>query len=710
MDKKKSRKKTSTFFNRELSWLEFNQRVLECSADPSVPVLERLKFLSITASNLDEFFMVRVGGLHMLFKEGIRKTDSAGMTPLQQLTLISYRVQKMINEQYHNYTDSIIPELEENEIVFVSPLDLNATQLKRCEDFFESEIFPVLSPVSLSDDRPFPLTTNKMLYFLLRTKDKNNTSSKQQYTLLRIPRNLNRFITLPSVKGLKVILLEDCIALFMHRFLPGMEIKESVLFRINRNADLKVDDDLAPDLMAQMETIIDARNRSDCIRLEITEGASRRAVNFLQKKLGVSSMGIYKIKGPLDYAAFMPFATMHGFDHLQYKEWKPQLSPLVPKDKSIFSCISRKDLCLYHPYESFEPVLRFLSEAADDPDVIAIKQTLYRTSGSSPIITALKRAAENGKSVTVLVELKARFDEERNIEWAKQLEDEGVHVIYGIKKLKTHAKICIIVRREPQGIRRYIHFGTGNYNEKTATLYGDISYMTADEDLGFDASSFFNVITGYSRPQKYRKMESAPLGLRDKIIEMIEGEIERKKEGNKTFIMAKLNSLDDTKIIKALYKASQAGIPIDLNVRGICCLKPGIKGKSENITVKSIVDRFLEHSRIFYFFHGGVEPVYISSADWMPRNLDKRIEQLVPVDDPASKKRIISFLKTHMADTVNAWILQPDGTYIRIVEEDKKKRIRSQEAIYRSICKVIKSVQKNQPVVFEPFRSPKTEL
>jgi len=417
---------------------------------------------------------------------------------------------------------------------------------------------------------------------------------------------------------------------------------------------------------------------------------------------------MYEIIGPHDFSSFMTLSNIHEFDHLKYAAWRPQPSPNIPKDKSIFANIAQHDIVLYHPYESFEPVTRLLTEASDDPEVIAIKQTLYRTSKSSPIITALKRAAERGKAVTVLVELKARFDEQQNIEWARQLEDAGAQVIYGIKGLKTHAKICIIIRRESQGIRRYLHFGTGNYNEKTATLYSDISYMTVDEDLGYDASSFFNIITGYSRPQKYRKMESAPLGLRNKILSLIKQEIQRKKDGQKAYIIAKINSLADPAIIKALYKASQAGIPIDLNIRGICCLRPGIKGLSKTITVKSIVDRFLEHSRIFYFYHGGEERVLISSADWMPRNLDKRIEQLVPVDDTRCKNKIIAILKTHMADTVNAWLLQPDGTYQRIHKKKGKKRIRSQEILYKNICTIISDIKKNQPIVFEPYWSPKT--
>jgi len=695
------------FINRELSWLEFNQRVLDCAGDLEIPALERLKFLSITSSNLDEFFMVRVGSLHMLMKEDFSKTDASGLTTRQQYTLISYRVQKMIAQQHATFRNSILPELEENDIRFLAINECNDAQLKHCEYVFENEIFPVLSPVSLSNGRSFPLIANKTLYYLVRLKPETGRPQKSRFALLQIPSNLKRFITLPSKTGYHVILLEDVICYSMHAFFPQEEVLEKTLFRIARNADYTLQEDLAFDLIADMEEIVVARKRSDCVRLEIADTVSPGALNYCKRSLGVSPLAVYRQPAPLDFAAFMSLSTIRGHSRLNYEEWKPLHSPLVPLDKSVFSCVSAQDIVLYHPYESYDPMVRFLSEAADDPQVIAIKQTLYRTSGNSQIVAALKRAAENGKSVTVLVELKARFDEERNIDWARQLEDLGAQVIYGLRKLKVHAKICIIIRKEAQGIKRYMHFGTGNYNEKTAALYTDFSFFTADDILGHDASLFFNIITGYSRPQPYHKMDSAPLGLRNKFIELIEGEIGRKKDGEKAHIMIKCNALIDRKIIETLYRASRAGVKIDMNVRGMCCLRPGLRGVSESITIKSIVDRYLEHGRIYYFYHGGEEKVFLASADMMPRNLDRRIEHIVPVEDPACKKKVIRVLKTNLADTVNAWMLQSDGSYIRLKRPGGRKGIRSQEEIRRDFDAAVRNIRSSQALVFTPYRSPK---
>lgn len=705
-----SKNSNNHFFNRELSWLEFNQRVLELAKDPSVPVLDRLKFLAISASNLDEFFMVRVGGLTMLVKENIQKRDAAGLTPRQQLTCISYRVQKMISDQEAIFNQCILSELEKNGIKRVEASQLNDTQLKHCRYVFDNELFPVLSPVSLSNARPFPLLANRTLYFFIQLKKNQHQDSQPRFALLPVSKGINRFITLPAKSGYQFILVEDCIAQFIDHFFSGDTVENVSLFRITRNADMSIQEDLASDLLSQMEAVIDARKRSTCIRLEIQSIMPSAVLRYLKKMLTVSSTAIFKINSTFDFSSFIALSSLNGFGKLKYTPWPPQHTVILDKEKSLFSVLAQHDILLNHPYESFDPVVRFVQEAAQDSDVIAIKQTLYRTSNQSTIIKALKRAAENGKSVTALVELKARFDEARNIEWARQLEDSGVQVIYGIKGLKTHAKICIVIRREPQGIRRYIHFGTGNYNENTAKLYSDISYMTADEDLGFDASAFFNIITGYSRPQQYRKMEAAPIGLRDKILELIDAEIRLKKEGYKSRIMVKINSLVDKHIIEALYQASKTGIPVDLNVRGICCLRPGVPGLSETITVKSIVDRFLEHSRILYFYHGGQERVFISSADWMPRNLDKRIEHLVPVIDPSCKQKVVSILETYIEDTENSWQLQPDGTYKRIRDmQNTDKKMQSQYVLYQKVCDSVETAKKQQPIVFEPLWSPKNQ-
>ncbi|MGH7128843.1 MAG: polyphosphate kinase 1, partial [Planctomycetaceae bacterium] len=447
----------------------------------------------------------------------------------------------------------------------------------------------------------------------------------------------NRFITLPSEGGYAFLLLEDVVRQFVQRFFPGEDVVECVPFRITRNAEFSIREDAAGDLLSEMEEVLDARKLSDCARLEIAQDATPATLSFLQETLDVGDRDTYRLSGPLDLAAFMRLTDVRGYDHLKYPPWPPQPSPQVDLTQSLFETISQRDVLLYHPFESFEPVQRLIEEAAADPDVLAIKQTLYRTSRNSPIVAALAKAAENGKSVAVVVELKARFDEARNIEWAKSLEQSGVQVIYGVKGLKTHAKTCIIVRREPHGIQRYVHFGTGNYNEITARLYTDASFITSNDELAADAVSFFNAITGYSQPQPFHRIDVAPIGLRERLLEMINTETERRRHGQPAQILAKLNALVDPTMIDALYEASQAGVEIKLNVRGVCCLRPGVKGLSDHIQVVSVIDRYLEHSRIFYFHHGGDRRVYLSSADWMPRNLDRRIELLVPVDDPAAK-------------------------------------------------------------------------
>jgi polyphosphate kinase len=492
------------------------------------------------------------------------------------------------------------------------------------------------------------------------------------------------------------------------RFFPGETVDECVAFRIVRNADLSLRDEGAYDLLAGVEEVLDARKQSATVRLEIAESTSDGLLRFLQRRLGTTDRETYRIAGPLDLAALMQLSNLSGFDDLQYPQWSPQPSPHIDPSRSMFEILQASDVLLCHPYESFEPVLRLLDEAADDPDVLAIKQTLYRTSRRSPIVSALKRAAESGKNVTALIEVKARFDEARNIEWAKQLEQSRVQVIYGVKGLKTHAKMCLIVRREAQGIRRYVHLGTGNYNESTARLYSDVSYMTCQDGVAADATACFNAISGYSQPQELNSLEMAPIGLREKLLEMIEIETQRKLAGERAHIVAKLNSLVDTQMIDALYAASQAGVTVKLNIRGICCLRPGISGLSENIEVISIVDRYLEHARIFYFFHGGDERVFISSADWMPRNLDRRIELLIPIEHPGSKLRLIRILDTYFRDNVKARRLLPDGTYEAVREGSQKGAVRSQELLYQEACELA-ATREFRPTVFEPHRATGSE-
>jgi polyphosphate kinase len=545
-----------------------------------------------------------------------------------------------------------------------------------------------------------------MSHVCVQLKPDAAAGTQPRFAIIPLGRSLPRFFTLGADRGYSFVLLEDVIGRFINRFFPGEEVTGHAVFRITRNADFSLRDDLAIDLLAGMEGILTARKHGQCVRLEIDAAAPDSLVKFLTQALHVSADDIFATSAPVDLASFMQLTDLAGFEQLKYEPWPPQPTPDIEPGASLFPILTRRDVLLYHPYQSFDPVLRFVEEAAADPDVLAIKQILYRTSRNSPIVAALARAAQRGKSVTAIVELKARFDEARNIEWARSLEEHGVQVIYGVKGLKTHAKTCIVVRREPHGVVRYVHFGTGNYNEMTARIYSDASLLTSNEELGADAVSFFNAITGYSQPQRYRKIEAAPTGLRPRIVELIEAETHRKQQGQKAHINVKINSLVDPEIIQALYAASQAGVPVRLNVRGICCLRPGVAGLSENISVVSIVDRYLEHARILNFHHGGDELVFLSSADWMPRNLDRRIELLVPIEDPPSKSRLIDILETYFDDNVKARHLQPDGSYTRGKPRGKKKPRRSQELLYEDSRRRVKEAEQSQLTTFEPHRAP----
>lgn len=708
MAAKKKAKRTgraAPFINRELSWLDFNQRVLEEARDESVPLLERLKFLGITATNLDEFFMVRVGGLQLLKEQGRAPRDAAGLTPSRQLDQISRYARKMVLDQYACFQQDLEPALYEARIRRVPMNGLDAEQLKYVERIFEELIYPVITPVAIDPDKPFPVLRALTLHLAVSLPPRSDAKDKQQrVAMVTVPGNLARFLTVPCKDGHEYVLLEDILEGFMDRLFPGEVVEEVVPFRIARNADMRVSEDEAPDLLAGMEDILEERRTSPCVRLEIAKGASSTMHDYLQKGLAVDGAFLFRIPGPLDLAAYMGLATMSGFDEYKTEAWSPQVMPDLRPPDSMFDILSRRNVLLYHPYESFEPVVRLIDEAADDPGVLAIKQILYRTSARSPIVAALSRAAEKGKQVTVIVELKARFDEARNIEWARAMEAAGVQVIYGIRGLKTHAKVCIIIRREPSGIRRYIHFGTGNYNEHTARLYTDVSFMTSDEDYGADAATFFNTITGYGRATSFRKIEMAPSGLRARLLECIEGEIARRAEGQKGHIMAKFNSLVDPELIEALYRASQAGVKIELNVRGICCLRPGVRGLSENISVVSVVDRFLEHSRIMYFRHGGDPLYFISSADWMPRNLDRRIELLVLVEDEPSQARLHEILKTCLKDNVKGRELREDRVYHRRRPPSRAKAVRSQELFYRDASRAADEMEADRRTIFKPHR------
>lgn len=699
----------SRFINRELSWLEFNQRVLDEACDESVPLLERLNFLAITASNLDEFAMVRVGSLRMLSQKGSNTPDPAGMTPDQQLAAVSVRMHEMVKNQYSHFNKVLAPALAAAGIKRQRPADLHDRQHKVVQHQFENEIYTVLTPIAVTSDEDCPWLLNQTLNMAVRLSPESPEEKTFRFAIIPFARFGYRFITVPSDGGYEYMLLEDVVEMFIQRFFPGEKILETAMFRITRNADLSIRDDLAGDLLAEMEEILDARKQADCVRLELAEKTSDELLAFLQQLFTVAQTEIYRIDGPLDLSSQRRLNELQGFEHLKYESWPPRRSTQIDPTVSMFEILSRQDVLLCHPYESFEPVVRLVEEAAADPDVLAIKQILYRTSSNSPIVSALMRAAQQGKYVTAIVELKARFDEARNIEWAKNLEQAEVQVIYGVKGLKTHAKLCVIVRRESHGIQRYVHFGTGNYNENTARLYSDISYLTSNEELAADATSFFNAITGYSQPLTFRRIEAAPLGLRDKLLEMIRGETERKRHGQKATITAKFNSLSDPQIIEALYEASQEGVKIRLNIRGICCLRPGVPGLSENISVVSIIDRYLEHGRVLWFYHGGDNRVFISSADWMSRNLDRRVELLVPIDDPACRDRLISILEEYFLDTVKAHRLLPDGRYEPIKAVGRRKRHRSQESLYQQVTEAVNQAEQSRRTVFEPHRAPGTE-
>ncbi len=691
------------YINRELSWLEFNQRVLDEAHDAPTPLLERLKFLAITASNLDEFFMVRVGGLQMLAGQKSHRRDASGLTPREQLEAISDRAHQMIAEQYRCLLEELEPPLATHGVKRVAPEHLTHRQREAVERVFENEIYPVLSPIAVAAPQDLPLLINQTLNIAVQLKPAPE-EREPRFAVIPLGRSLSRLVTLPSEGGYEYLLVEDAVTLLIERFFSGEDVVEAVPFRITRNADISVREDLAADLLESMKEILDARRVGDCVRLELPETASARTRQFLQQTFEVQDRDVYPAPGPLDLSAFVNLTDLGGFDALTNEPWPPQPSPDIDSTVPMFETLAQKDVLLLHPYQGFDPVVRLIEEAADDPDVLAIKQTLYRTSRKSPIVAALARAAQRGKYVTALLELKARFDEARNIGWAEQLEQAGVQVLYGVKGLKTHAKICVIVRREPHGVQRYVHFGTGNYNETTARIYSDISFLTSNEELGADATTFFNAITGYSQPRRMLKLEMAPLGLREYLLELIQSETERKRRGQKAAIDAKVNSLVDPALIDALYDASQAGVKVRLNVRGVCCLRPGVAGLSENIEVVSIVDRFLEHARIIHFLHGGDHLTFISSADWMPRNLDGRVELLVPVETPPLRDRLIAILETYFKDTVKARRLLPNGSY-ELAGKGKRKKVRSQEVLYKDACKAVRKAVQSRRTVFEPHRA-----
>ncbi len=667
------------YTNRELSWILFNHRVLNEARDKSIPLFERLKFLSITASNLDEFFMIRVASLRDMVNEKYQKQDISGLTPAEQLERLNKVIHEMVELQYSTYNRCLVPQLHQNGLRMIARHeDLTEEEADFVDKYFEENVYPVLTPMALDSSRPFPLIRNKTLNIAALVR-KKNSKEELEFATVQVPGVLSRIVQLPTEgRGQKVILLEEIIERNMQKLFLSNDIVCSYPFRIMRNADLTIAEDEAADLLKEIEKQVKKRQRGEAIRLEVEAGCDKRLLKILKEELRIEEENIYAIDGPLDLTVLMKLYGLEGFPHLKAPKFTPQQVPELPPGCVIFDEIKKGDILLHHPYQTFEPVVDFIRQAAKDPEVLAIKQTLYRVSGNSPIIAALAQAADNGKQVTVLVELKARFDEENNIVWAKMLEKAGCHVIYGLLGLKTHSKITLVVRREEDGIRRYVHLGTGNYNDATAKLYTDIGLLTCSEAIGEDATAVFNMLSGYSEPLVWNKLTLAPLWLKDKFLYLIEREKKYAQSGRPARIIAKMNSLCDKDVIAALYEASAAGVRIDLIVRGICCLKTGLKGVSENITVRSIVGNFLEHSRIFYFENDEHYEIYCSSADWMPRNLERRVEILFPVDRPELKEKLLHILQCQLRDNVKASVLQSDGTYEK---EDRrgKHTFQSQE-------------------------------
>ena len=676
------------YVNRELSWIEFNHRVLEEARDKTLPLFERLKFLSITSSNLDEFFMVRVASLKDQVHAKYTKPDIAGLTPEEQLDKISKRAHKLVNVQYSTYNRSLLPALSQNGLNILDGYeDLTEEQAEYADRYFKENVYPVLTPMAVDPSRPFPLVRNKSLNIAALLKKK--TKGKElEFAMVQVPSVLPRIIELPVTvhedgkETHNVILLEEIIEKNIPSLFLNYDIIAAHPFRIMRNADLTIDEDEANDLLEEIQKQLKRRQWGEVIRLEIEEKIDKRLLKILKKELAVSSEDIFEINGPLDLTFLMKMYGMPGFDHLKNQPHTPQPAPELMNEDDIFTNIRKGDILLHHPYETFDPVVEFVRTAAKDPQVLAIKQTLYRVSGHSPIIAALAEAAENGKQVSVLVELKARFDEENNIIWAKKLEKAGCHVIYGLLGLKTHSKITLVVRREEDGIRRYVHLGTGNYNDSTAKLYTDCGMFTCNPLYGEDATAVFNMLSGYSEPLSWNCLAVAPLRLRETMLRRIRREKENAEKGRKAHIIAKMNSLCDKEIIAALYEASCAGVTIQLIIRGICCLRAGAPGLSENISVRSIVGNFLEHSRIFYFENNGAPKLFMGSADWMPRNLDKRVEIVFPVESEEVKEKVMHILEVQLADNVKAHILQPDGSY-----EKPDRRGKTQVNSQNQFCK-----------------------
>ena len=695
--KKLELNKPEYFYNRELSWLKFNLRVLKEAMFKEAPLLERLKFIAISASNLDEFFMVRVAGLWNSLDNGVEKRDATGLTVKEQLEAIAESAHEQIRTQT-KYLMALLGEMDAVGLHFRRVENLTDVAKDWLEEYYREVIYPVLTPMAVDASRPFPFLANKTQNLAVELI---KSDGEHSMGLIQVPSVLDRILEIPPEEKRTFVFLEDVIASHCQDLFKGCQILDVVPFRVTRDSDLDLEEEDSVDLLKEVEESLRKRKRGAAVRLELFKTNNNRIKKFLEDNLDVTELEVYEINGPLDPTCFFKFTGLKGMWPWLHEPFVPQRPLELPNDSDLFAAIRQNDILLHHPYETFDPVVKLVSDAADDPQVLAIKQTLYRVSGNSPIVAALARAAENGKQVTVLVELKARFDEENNILWARRLEKAGCHVIYGLVGLKTHAKIILIVRKEDNGIKRYVHLGTGNYNDSTAKLYTDLGLMTANDEFGIDASAFFNLLSGYGEPPIWNKLVMAPLGLREKIYSLIDNEIKMVSLGKEGRIIAKMNSLIDYPVIQKLYEASAAGVHIDLIVRGICGLRTGIEGISDNITVRSIVGRQLEHSRIFWFANGGEEQLYLSSADWMPRNLNDRVELFFPVETEEHIHRIKGLLDVYLRDNVGAHMMQANGTYRRV--HNKLEPVSAQATLYEMAQLAVTSdklpmAQRLQPV------------
>ncbi len=692
---------SAPYLNRELSWVEFNQRVLNEALRDDLPLLERVKFLAITASNFDEFFQVRIGGLMAMRRSGLKTADPSGLTPARNLAALRQRILTMTADQYTLLNETLVPALEKAGIRLLHPAELTVEQSAQTSATFEDLIYPLLTPLAVDAGEAPPIVPALQIIVACRLRDPQAHTTR--HALIPIPESISRRVPVSDTGSTHAFLLiEDLVAAHAARFFPGEDVTATTTFRVTRNGDIAVQEEDAIDLAGEMEEVLTARRFSDTVRLELRSDAPRDLSRMIQDVTTASPREVYRADGPPGLGSFIELAFLPDFDHLRDADWPGQTSPSITPGASMFETIASGDVMLHHPYESFEPVLRFIEEAAADPDVIAIKQVLYRTARKSRIIDALIKAAENGKHVTVLVELKARFDEARNLDRADELQRAGAQIVYGVKGLKTHAKICMIIRRESGHLRRYVHLGTGNYNETTSRLYTDISYLTCKPEYGNDASLFFNAVSGRSKLLRFQRLIPAPTLMKPTLLDLITGETERAKQGFPARIIAKINSLQDPEIINALYKASRAGVEIKLNVRGICCLKPGVPRHSKNIEVVSVIDRFLEHARLFYFHQGGDSKVYIASADWMTRNLEKRVELMIPIEEPAQKRRLVRILDAFFQDNTQASRLLPDGTSQPLARTKGSKAFRAQEHFYQQARKTAKAREHERAMTFEP--------